>query len=49
MGWADIGTLESGKLADIIAVAGDPLVGVDALDRVVLVMREGEVVKGPVD
>jgi imidazolonepropionase-like amidohydrolase len=44
MGWDDIGTLEKGKLADVIAVSGDPLVDIGALDRVVLVVREGEVV-----
>ena len=43
MGWADVGTLETGKLADVIAVAGDPLSDPGALDRVVLVVREGEV------
>ncbi len=46
MGWADIGILEPGKLADVIAVAGDPLADIRALDRVVLVVREGQVVKG---
>jgi imidazolonepropionase-like amidohydrolase len=47
MGWADIGTLESGKLADVIAVQGDPLADIGAVDRVVLVVREGEVVREP--
>ncbi len=47
MGWADIGTLESGKLADVIAVAGDPLADIGAMDSVVLVVREGEVVLAP--
>ena len=45
MGWADIGTLETGKLADVIAVAGDPLNDIGALDRVVLVVQEGKVVR----
>ncbi len=45
MGWSDIGTLETGKLADVIAVAGDPLTDIRALADVVLVVREGEVVK----
>jgi imidazolonepropionase-like amidohydrolase len=44
MGWDNIGTLEAGKLADVIAVTGNPLVDIDALDRVVMVVREGEVV-----
>lgn len=46
MGWQDrIGTVEPGKLADIIAVAGDPLVDVTQLDHVQFVMKGGEVVK----
>jgi len=48
MGWSDIGVLRPGKLADVIAVDGDPLADLRAMDRVRLVMREGKVVKGPV-
>jgi imidazolonepropionase-like amidohydrolase len=40
-----IGTIESGKLADIIAVEGDPLSDITALKKVGFVMKEGEVVK----
>lgn len=40
-----IGSLEPGKLADMIAVAGDPLADVRALERVVFVMKDGVVVK----
>ena len=47
MGQADIGALETGRLADIIAVAGDPLSDLGALERVRLVVREGEVVQAP--
>ena len=47
MGWSDIGVLQPGKLADVIAVEGDPLADLSALDRVLLVVREGRVVKGP--
>ena len=36
---------EPGKLADIIAVAGDPLVDVTQLEHVQFVMKGGEVVK----
>ena len=46
MGWADIGSLEPGKLADVVAVAGDPLADIWAMHRVVLVVNEGEVVQG---
>jgi len=39
------GTLEVGKVADIIAVAGDPLQDVTLLGRVKFVMKAGEIVK----
>lgn len=46
VGWNDrIGAIEPGKLADIIAVAGDPLGDVSELERVQFVMKGGEVVK----
>jgi imidazolonepropionase-like amidohydrolase len=41
----DIGTLEPGKEADLIAVAGDPLADVTVLKRVGFVMSDGRVVK----
>ena len=41
----EIGTLEPGKAADLIAVKGDPLKDVTELERVVLVMKCGAVVK----
>ena len=46
LGWGDrIGSLEAGKLADIIAVDGDPLKDVKDLQKVKFVMKGGEVVK----
>jgi imidazolonepropionase-like amidohydrolase len=42
---AHIGTLEVGKLADIIGFAGDPLKDITALQRVDFVMLGGEVVR----
>jgi imidazolonepropionase-like amidohydrolase len=49
MGWSDrVGTLEKGKLADVIAVAGDPLANVRLLEHVSFVMKGGEVVKNEV-
>jgi len=42
-----IGTLAPGYEADIIAVAGDPLQDVGALERVVLVVRAGRILKRP--
>jgi imidazolonepropionase-like amidohydrolase len=46
--WEDrVGTVEAGKLADIIAVSGDPLEDLSELERVIFVMKGGEVVKAP--
>jgi imidazolonepropionase-like amidohydrolase len=42
---SEIGTLEPGKAADIIAVAGDPLSDVTTLKRVGFVMKGGRVYK----
>jgi imidazolonepropionase-like amidohydrolase len=41
----DIGTLESGKYADLIAVTTDPLKDIRALEAVAFVMKGGEVYK----
>ena len=46
MGWDEIGTLAAGKLADVVAVAGDPLGDMRVMRDVALVVREGVVVKG---
>ncbi len=48
LGWQDrTGTLEAGKLADIIAVPGNPLEDIRALERTSLVMIGGRLVKAP--
>jgi imidazolonepropionase-like amidohydrolase len=48
IGLADeVGTLEPGKHADLIAVASDPLADVRALERVAFVMQRGRVAKTP--
>jgi imidazolonepropionase-like amidohydrolase len=39
---SELGTLEEGKLADVLVVDGDPLVDVHALTNVRLVLREGK-------
>ena len=41
----DVGTLEAGKFADVIAVSADPLQDVRALENVAFVMKGGVVVK----
>lgn len=47
MGWGDkIGTIEPGKLADIIVVKGNPLFNIMALADVETVVKDGKVVKG---
>ncbi len=48
LGWDDrIGTVEPGKLADLVAVAGNPLEDIRELERVIWVMLGGRVVKAP--
>lgn len=50
LGWDDrIGTLEPGKLADVIAVAGNPLDDIRAMEKPVFVMKGGVVHRGPMD
>jgi len=41
----DMGAIEAGKYADIVAVAGDPLRDVTELERVRFVMKGGQVVR----
>ena len=42
------GTLEKGKLADIIAMPGDPTTDITATERVFFVMKEGKIIRnGP--
>jgi imidazolonepropionase-like amidohydrolase len=41
----DVGAIEAGRFADIIAVDGDPTVDVRALEQVDIVIKGGEVVK----
>ncbi len=46
MGWQDqVGTIEPGNYADVIAVSGNPLQDITELERVKFVMKGGEVVK----
>lgn len=41
----DLGTVEKGKIADLVAVAGDPLTDIKLLQDVKFVMKEGVVYK----
>jgi imidazolonepropionase-like amidohydrolase len=46
LGWQkDIGAVEKGKFADLIAVSGDPLSDITELQRVKFVMKGGKVVR----
>jgi len=46
MGWQDqVGSIEKGKYADLIAVAGDPLADITELQRVKFVMKGGKVIR----
>lgn len=48
LGWSDrLGSIEVGKLADVIAVSGNPLQDVKVLENVVFVAKEGRIYKRP--
>ena len=41
---ADLGTIEVGKFADIIAVAGDPYRDVTVMEQVSTVIKDGRII-----
>jgi imidazolonepropionase-like amidohydrolase len=46
MGWDDqIGSIEKGKYADLVAVSGDPLKDITETERIKFVMKGGKVIK----
>lgn len=46
LGWQDqIGSIDKGKYADLVAVSGDPLTDITELERVKFVMKAGKVIK----
>jgi imidazolonepropionase-like amidohydrolase len=42
-----LGTIEPGKLADIVAVPGDPLTDITAIEKVDFVMKGGVIYRKP--
>ena len=46
LGWEKkLGSLTTGKLADIVAVSGDPLKNIENMQKVVFVMKNGVIYK----
>jgi imidazolonepropionase-like amidohydrolase len=42
---ATVGSIEKGKLADIVAVSGNPITDIKMMKEIVFVMKEGKVYK----
>ena len=50
VGWDDeLGSIESGKLADIIAVKDNPLEDISVLESPILVIKDGEIIINKLD
>jgi imidazolonepropionase-like amidohydrolase len=46
LGWGDqIGSIDKGKFADIVAVSGDPLTDITELQRIKFVMKSGKIIR----
>ena len=49
LGWQDqIGSIDKGKYADLIAVSGDPLADITELQRVKFVMKGGKIIRNDI-
>ncbi len=49
IGWQDqVGTIEKGKFADLVAVGGDPLADITEMSRIMFVMKGGQIVRNDV-
>jgi imidazolonepropionase-like amidohydrolase len=50
LGWQDqIGSIEKGKFADLIAVSGDPLADIAELQHVKFVMKGGKIIRNDIE
>ena len=50
LGWQDqIGSIDKGKFADLIAVFGDPLADITELQRVKVVIKGGKIIKNDME
>ena len=50
LGWKNqVGSIDKGKYADLIAVSGDPLADITELQRVRFVMKGGRVIRNELD
>ena len=48
LGWErNVGTVSAGKWADLVAVQGDPLADIGAMEKPVFVMKGGKTVRSP--
>jgi imidazolonepropionase-like amidohydrolase len=48
LNWRDrVGSIEPGKLADIVAVPSDPLTDISALEHIDFVMKDGTIYRRP--